>query len=83
MYIPLRYAHTTPLSAQIAKRYMHKDLCIKTVIPGFVRHLSAQSRLAENFQSRRVGPGRSRLVAAQPNSQAITLWAKLRVASGG
>ena len=42
------YAHTTQLSAQIAEWYVHKDLCNKTVIPGFMWHLSAQSPLVEN-----------------------------------
>ena len=33
------YAHTTPLSAQIAEWYVHKDSCDKTVIPDIVWHL--------------------------------------------
>ena len=37
--VPHYYAHTILLSAQIAEWYVHKDLCNKTLIRGFVRHL--------------------------------------------
>ena len=40
-----------PRSAQIAEWCLHKDLCNKTVIPGFALRLSALTPLVENSQS--------------------------------
>ena len=31
--------------------HVHKDVCNNTALPGFVRHLEAQSPLVENAQS--------------------------------
>ena len=62
----LVYQHTTPLSAQLAERYMHKDLWHKTE---FVRRFQAQDSLVESSQS--AGHG----FTARRSSQAITRWA--------
>ena len=52
-----------------AGTHVHKDLCNKTIIPGFVRHLQAHFPFVENSQS----PDHGSL--ARPSSQAITPWA--------
>ena len=63
MHMPLSYLRESGV-----EWHVHKDLCDKTVIPGFVRHLQAHSPLVENSQS----PGHGSL--ARPSSQAITPW---------